>query len=81
MKAIVQTVLIAGGIIGLFIGVPISFFVWKMRGALSPDEHGYLVMTCVGLPALCIGAVVAGLIWRKQDKLTAGGSFELERKV
>mgnify|MGYP000425996368 CR=1 FL=1 len=46
MKAVVQTVLIGGGIVGLLVAVPISFFVWKMRGALSPDEHGYLVMTC-----------------------------------
>jgi hypothetical protein len=46
MKAVVQTVLIGGGIIGLLVVVPISFFVWKMRGALSADEHGYLVMAC-----------------------------------
>ena len=91
MKAVVQTVLIGGGIVGFFIAVPIFFFVWKMRGALSPDKHGYLVMTCFGLPALCIGAVVAGLIWRKQveqggmnsadDELDVRAVREMEQRL
>ena len=81
MKAILQTFLIVGGILGFMIAVPIAFFAWTMRGALSPDESVYLVMTCFGLPALCAGAVVVGAIWRKQDSLPSNEKPESNREV
>jgi hypothetical protein len=69
LKPLVQAFLIGGGIIGFLIAAPISFFVWKMRGALGPDERGFLLMTCFGLPGLCIAAVVVGLVWKKNESL------------
>ncbi len=81
MKAVLQAFLIVGVILGFLMAVPIAIFVWEMRGALSPDENGYLVMTCFGLPALCAGAVFAGVIWRKQDSVPLDEKPESNREV
>ena len=66
MKDTARTFLVGGGILGLFVTAPISYFVWKMRGALSPDEQGYMAMMCYGLPGLCIVALLAGILWKEE---------------
>jgi hypothetical protein len=66
MKTLAQTLLIGGGVIGALIAIPFAVFIWMMRGALSPDEQSVLVLYCFVLPGLCIGAVVAGIMWKKE---------------
>ena len=69
MKALAQTFLIGGGIIGGLVAIPFAVIIWMMRGALSPDEEGVLVLYCFVLPSLCIGAVVGGFMWKKEKAM------------
>lgn len=73
MKDIFRAFLVGGGIIGLYITVPLAVVIWKMSGFASPDERGKILFYCVGLPGLCLLAVIAGLLRKKKSDPKSDG--------
>lgn len=66
MKAFIQTLLIAGGILGLLGTIPIALFANAMRsfgGDLTVNDR-----IIIAAPFLAGIALVIGLLWRKFEK-------------
>ena len=67
MKDVFRAFFVGGGIIGLFITVPLAVVIWKMSGFASPDERGKILFYCFGLPVLCLLSVIVGLLRKKES--------------
>lgn len=66
MKKIAGNVLIALGVIGLLVTLPLAFFVWKMSGALDSDEGWVVSIYCFGFPLLAVVSIIVGWILRRE---------------
>ena len=67
MKELTQTLLIGGGIIGLFPAVPFAGYLWVMHRAWGGDltnQERFIIWS----PLLCIAAIVVGVCWRRIGK-------------
>lgn len=69
MKDVLRALLVGGGIIGLFVTVPLAVVIWMMSGFDSPDERGKILFYCFGFPGLCLLSVIAGLLRKKKASL------------
>lgn len=63
MKSLIQTYLIGGGVLGLVVSVPFAGFCCVMwRGF---DGKPANLVGIIGVPVVCIVAIVAGVLWKR----------------
>ncbi len=69
MKKIAGIVLIALGVIGLLVTLPLAFVVWRMSGVLDSDEGWVVIVYCFGFPLLAVVSIVGGWALRREEPI------------
>lgn len=74
MKALIQTFLVVGGVLGLLFGAVPAWVTWSYVRAYGASATAGEKLTALS-PLFCIAAIVLGLIWkRKSDARSADDS-------
>ena len=68
MKALLQTIMVGGGLIGLLISIPTAFVAWQFHrgfgGSLSAAET-FVIWS----PIISLIALIGGAVWIRGEKV------------